>query len=140
MQHIYFFSFRFFPYWNYRSCAPDLQLPKRISHILPIITATSGPVTPQVDLAAPACSHLFLLSPPSSSLQPPPVPPALGSRVVTSSSSATVEHTGSSTFSVSREGDDAGEMREGRSFLEDRSKVTGFSDVLSRMGATEAGE
>lgn len=29
-------------------------------------------------------------------------------------------------------------MREGRSFLEDRSKVTGFSDVLSRMGATEA--
>lgn len=57
---------------------------------------------------------------------------------MTSSSSATVEHTGSSSFSVSREGDDAGEMREGRSFLEDRSKVTGFSDVLSRMGATEA--
>lgn len=79
MQHIYFFSFRFFPYWNYRSCAPDLQLPKRISHILPIITATSGPVTPQVDLAAPACSHLFLLSPPLL-LPPTPARPS-GSRL-----------------------------------------------------------
>lgn len=29
-------------------------------------------------------------------------------------------------------------MREGRSFLEDKSKVTGITDVLSRMGATEA--
>ncbi|KAK7020279.1 hypothetical protein SK128_022567 [Halocaridina rubra] len=73
--------------------------------------------------------------------------PAAGSRIVTSSSTATVEHASGASFSSSSnreaskyatsEGEDE-DMREGRSFLEDRSKVTGFGDVLSRMGATDA--
>ncbi|XP_042208872.1 cell surface glycoprotein 1-like [Homarus americanus] len=66
-----------------------------------------------------------------------------GSRVVHSSSSATVDQSSGTTFHVTKSGaehitEDDDTMKEGRSFLDDRTKVTGITDVLSRMGATEA--